>query len=89
MRCDPDGFRPRIGHRGADLHGVAALAAARLGLIALLLSLAATLPGLAAVPVEEPRLLHCTELVHVAHPTAVARQSADLLVTPAGGARVT
>lgn len=87
--CRTDGFRPRIGHRGADLHGLAALAAAGLGLTALPLSLAATLPGLTAVPVEEPRLVHRTELVHVAHPTAVARQLADLLVTPAGGPRVT
>ncbi|WP_316746017.1 LysR family transcriptional regulator [Streptomyces sp. MK7] len=88
--CRTDGFRPRISHRGTDLYGLAALAAAGLGLTALPLSLAATLPGLTAVPVEEPRLVHRTELVHVTRPTAVARQLADLLVTEAaGGARIT
>ncbi|MER6984904.1 LysR substrate-binding domain-containing protein, partial [Streptomyces carpinensis] len=78
--CRTDGFRPRIRHRGTDLHGLAALAAAGLGLTALPLSPAATLPGLTAVPVDEPRLVHRTELVHAVHPTATARQLAGLLV---------
>ncbi|MFJ9413734.1 LysR substrate-binding domain-containing protein [Streptomyces sp. NPDC101227] len=78
--CRTDGFRPRIRHRGTDLHGLAALAAAGHGLAVLPLSLAATLPGVTAVPVEEPRLVHRTELVHAAHPTDAAQQLADLLL---------
>jgi DNA-binding transcriptional LysR family regulator len=77
--CRTDGFRPRIRHSGTDLTGLAALAAADHGLTALPMSLAATLPGVTAVPVEEPRLVHRTELVHAAHPSDAARQLADLL----------
>ncbi|WP_344293305.1 LysR family transcriptional regulator [Streptomyces synnematoformans] len=77
--CRTDGFRPRIRHRGTDLHGLASLTAADLGLTALPLPLAATFPGITAVPVEEPRLVHRTELIHTAHPTATAQQLADLI----------
>ncbi|WP_323185453.1 LysR family transcriptional regulator [Kitasatospora sp. NBC_01287] len=77
--CRADGFHPRIRHRGTDLHGLAALAAAGHGLVALPLPLAAALPGVAAVPVAEPRLVHRTELLHPAEPTAAARRLADLL----------
>ncbi|MGD3108801.1 LysR family transcriptional regulator [Streptomyces sp. YGL11-2] len=77
--CRADGFRPRIRHRGTDLHGLAALAAAGHGLAALPLPVAAALPGVAAVPVAEPRLVHRTELVHPANPTAPARQLAGLI----------
>ncbi|WP_335932441.1 LysR family transcriptional regulator [Streptomyces sp. PTD5-9] len=77
--CRTDGFRSRIRHRGTDLHGLAALGAAGHGLTALPLPLAATLPGLAAVPVEEPRLVHRTELVHTVHPTETAQRLAGLL----------
>ncbi|MBB4921066.1 LysR family transcriptional regulator [Kitasatospora kifunensis] len=89
--CRADGFRPRIRHRGTDLHGLAALAAAGHGLAALPLPLAAALPGLAAVPVAEPRLVHRTELIHPANPTDAARQLADLVTdrqsTPGDGRR--
>ncbi|MFI6764699.1 LysR family transcriptional regulator [Streptomyces sp. NPDC050355] len=77
--CRTDGFRPRIRHRGTDLLGLAALAAAGHGLTALPLPLAATLPDVTAVPVAEPRLVHRTELLHAAHPTDTARQLAELL----------
>ncbi len=77
--CRTDGFRPRVRHRGTDLHGLASLTAADLGLTALPLPLAATFPGITAVPVEEPRLVHRTELIHTAHPTAAAQQLADLI----------
>lgn len=70
---------PRIRHRGTDLHGLAALAAAGHGLTALPLPLAATLPAVAAVPVAAPRLVHRTELIHPTLPTDTARRLADLL----------
>ncbi|MFD7661822.1 LysR family transcriptional regulator [Streptomyces sp. NPDC059788] len=76
--CRTDGFRPRIRHRGTDLHGLAALAAAGHGLAALPLPLAATLAG-TAVPVQSPRLAHRTELVHPADPTDPASRLADLI----------
>ncbi|MFF7635119.1 LysR family transcriptional regulator [Kitasatospora sp. NPDC008050] len=77
--CRADGFRPRIRHRGTDLHGLAALAAAGHGLAVLPLSLAASLPGIAAVPVAEPRLVHRTELIHPAVPADAAGRLAGLL----------
>ncbi|MFJ5677745.1 LysR family transcriptional regulator [Streptomyces sp. NPDC093097] len=77
--CRTEGFRPRIRHRGTDLHGLAALAAAGHGLAALPLPLAAALPGIAAVPVGRPRLVHRTELVHPVNPSGPASQLADLI----------
>ncbi|MFF2811394.1 LysR substrate-binding domain-containing protein [Streptomyces sp. NPDC058000] len=77
--CRTEGFRPRIRHRGTDLHGLAALTAAGHGLAALPLPVAAALPGIAAVPVDDPRLVHRTELIHPVNPTAPARQLADLI----------
>ncbi|MCY0931582.1 LysR family transcriptional regulator [Streptomyces sp. H27-H1] len=77
--CNGDGFHPRIRHLGTDPHGLAALAAAGHGLAALPLSLAAALPGVTAVPVRAPRLVHRTELLHPADPTAPARRLAGLL----------
>ncbi|MEU5209994.1 LysR family transcriptional regulator [Streptomyces sp. NPDC020742] len=76
--CRTDGFRPRVRHRGTDLHGLGALAAAGHGLAALPRPLAAALGG-AVVPVAEPRLVHRTELVHPAHPSGPARQLVELL----------
>ncbi|WP_274917720.1 LysR family transcriptional regulator [Streptomyces sp. WZ-12] len=77
--CRTEGFRPRLRHRGTDLHGLAALVAAGHGLAALPWSMAAMLPGVTAVPVAEPRLVHRTELVHPVHPSAPARQLVDLV----------
>ncbi|MER8031634.1 LysR family transcriptional regulator [Streptomyces bauhiniae] len=77
--CRVDGFRPHIRHRGTDLHGLAALAAAGHGLAVLPLPLAASLPGVAAVAVSEPRLVHRTEVIHPASPTDAARQLARLV----------
>ncbi len=85
--CRTEGFRPRVRHRGTDLYGLAALAAAGLGLAALPLPLAATLPGVTAVPADEPRLVHRTELVHTAHPTEPARQLVDLIAGRTATAR--
>ncbi|CAM5426178.1 hypothetical protein SAVIM338S_02394 [Streptomyces avidinii] len=73
------GFLPRIRHLGTDVHGLAALAAAGHGLAALPRTLAATLPGVTAVPVRAPRLVHRTELLHPADPTAPARHLAGLI----------
>ncbi|MFE2286089.1 LysR family transcriptional regulator [Streptomyces sp. NPDC059443] len=77
--CHTDGFHPRIRHRGTDPHGLAALAAAGHGLTSLPLSLATALPGVTAVPVRAPRLVHRTELLHPAGPTEQARQLIGLL----------
>ncbi|WP_405533007.1 LysR family transcriptional regulator [Streptomyces avidinii] len=82
--CGADGFRPRFRHLGTDIHGLAALAAADHGLAVLPLPLAATLPGVTAVPVRHPRLVHRTELLHPADPCAPARRLAHLL-TDRGG----
>lgn len=78
--CRTDGFPSRIRHRGTDLFGLAALAAAGHGLAALPLSSATALPAVAAVPISAPRLIHRTELVHPANPTSPARQLIDLIL---------
>ncbi|WP_438483977.1 LysR family transcriptional regulator [Streptomyces sp. S186] len=82
--CRTEGFGPRLRHRGTDLYGLAALAAAGHGLAALPLSVATTLPGVAAVPVSAPRLVHRTELVHPVNPTATARKLTELITVRAG-----
>lgn len=76
--CRTDGFRPRIRHRGTDLHALAALATTGHGLAALPLPLATTLGG-TAVPVAEPRLVHRTEAVHAANPSGMTQQLAELI----------
>ncbi|MEV6575773.1 LysR family transcriptional regulator [Streptomyces sp. NPDC051577] len=78
--CRADGFPSRLRHRGTDLLGLAALAAAGHGLAVLPLSLATALPAVVAVPIRVPRLIHRTELVHPANPTAAARQLIDRLL---------
>ncbi|MER5778094.1 LysR family transcriptional regulator [Streptomyces sp. NPDC002039] len=78
--CRADGFTSRIRHRGTDLFGLAALAAAGHGLAALPLSSATALPAVAAVRIGAPRLIHRTELVHPANPTAPVRQLIDLIL---------
>ncbi len=80
--CRADGFLPRVRHRGTDVHGLATLAAAGHGLTALPLPLATTLAG-AAVPVDTPRLVHRTELIHPATPTDLVRHLAGLLTRSA------
>ncbi|WP_236047640.1 LysR substrate-binding domain-containing protein [Streptacidiphilus fuscans] len=82
--CRADGFRHRIRHRGTDLLGLAALAAAGHGLTALPLPLATALPDLAAVPVAAPRLVHRTELLHPAEPATAVRTLAELLTGAQG-----
>ncbi|WP_371615668.1 LysR family transcriptional regulator [Streptomyces sp. NBC_00454] len=77
--CGAGGFLPRIRHLGTDVHGLAALASAGHGLAALPRSLAATLPGVTAVQVRAPRLVHRTELLHPAGPTGPARRLAALI----------
>jgi DNA-binding transcriptional LysR family regulator len=59
-----DGFRPAVRYAGTDPAGVLALAAAGHGLALLPLPLADNAPGLAAVPLAAPRLVHRTELLH-------------------------
>ncbi|MBP2037709.1 LysR family transcriptional regulator [Streptomyces avidinii] len=85
--CGADGFRPRFRHLGTDIHGLAALAAADHGLAVLPLPLAAALPGVTAVPVRHPRLVHRTELLHPADPSTPARRLTGLL-THRDGSRV-
>ncbi|NUR94136.1 MAG: LysR family transcriptional regulator [Kribbellaceae bacterium] len=76
-----DTLRPAFTYNGSDLHTLQALIAAGHGL-AILPRSAATAPGLAAVPLTTPRLVHRTELLH-GHLTAPAAQAlATALSTP-------
>ncbi|WFB10691.1 LysR family transcriptional regulator [Streptomyces sp. LX-29] len=59
-----DGFRARVRYEGADPHGLLALVAAGHGLALLPADAVDRAPGLAAVPLAAPRLVHRTELLH-------------------------
>ncbi len=69
-----DGFRPALRYEGADIRALAALAAAQHGLTAVPRPAAAGLPGVIAVPVSWPPLVHRTELLH----TTLTGPAADL-----------
>ncbi|MGP3969588.1 LysR family transcriptional regulator [Streptomyces sp. 6N223] len=78
-----EGFRPAVRYAGADPAGVLALAAAGHGLALLPLPLAEGAPGLAAVPVAAPRLVHRVELLLGGAPTDPAAALAERLELPA------
>ncbi|MGW6914136.1 LysR family transcriptional regulator [Kitasatospora sp. NPDC054939] len=59
-----DGYRPAAVYRGGDVRGLLVLVAAGHGLTVLPQPAAAGAPGVVAVPVRTPRLVHRTELVH-------------------------
>jgi DNA-binding transcriptional LysR family regulator len=71
------GFRVALHYEGTDLHTLTSLAAAGRGLTLLPRSMATGVPGTAAVPVTDPRVVHRTELVH----TGALRGAAARLVT--------
>ncbi|KUJ68737.1 LysR family transcriptional regulator [Streptomyces albus subsp. albus] len=57
-------FRAVLAYQGTDVHGLLALAAAGHGLVLLPHTLAEAAPGIVAVPLTAPRLVHRVELVH-------------------------
>jgi len=59
-----DGFRPLLRYDGADVAALLALVAAGHGLAVLPRTALDEAPGVAAVPLTEPRVVHRTELVH-------------------------
>lgn len=71
-----DGFRPSLTCEGGDLGPLVDLVAAGHGLALLPAGLAAGHPGLAEVPVREPRIVHRTELLH---PRTTDRASASFI----------
>ncbi|WP_406006157.1 LysR family transcriptional regulator [Streptomyces sp. NBC_00637] len=75
------GFRPALRYDGTDVRALTALVAAGHGLTLLPRSVAAGLPGTAAVPVTAPRVVHRTELVYAGTPSGAARTLVDALST--------
>ncbi|WP_055549637.1 LysR family transcriptional regulator [Streptomyces sp. NBRC 110028] len=58
------GFRPSLTYEGTDVSALLAVAAAGHGLALLPHAAAKHAPGLAAIPLTAPRLIHRTELLH-------------------------
>lgn len=77
-----DGFRPALRYQGTDLRTLAALVAAQHGLSVLPGSAVAGLPGITAVPVAWPPLVHRSELLHI---TALSPHAAALAAELTGG----
>ncbi|MDQ0307680.1 DNA-binding transcriptional LysR family regulator [Kitasatospora herbaricolor] len=73
------GFRPATRYPGTDLSGLLTLVAAGHGLAVLPQAVLAGVPGVLAVPVREPRLVHRTELVRGSLPEGPAALLARLL----------
>ncbi|MFE6749687.1 LysR family transcriptional regulator [Kitasatospora purpeofusca] len=74
-----EGYRPAARYLGTDVRGLLVLVAAGHGLALLPAAALAGTPGVAAVPVRAPRLVHRTELVHGALPEGPAALLARLL----------
>ncbi|WP_020125299.1 LysR family transcriptional regulator [Streptomyces sp. 303MFCol5.2] len=75
------GFRPALRYHGTDLRVLTALVAAGHGLTLLPRSVAAGVPGTAAVPVTGPRVVHRIELVYAGMPSGAARTLVEALST--------
>lgn len=73
------GFRPALRYEGTDVHTLTALTAAGHGLTLLPRPAATGVPGTAAVPVTDPRVVHRTELLYAGAPTGAAAAVADAL----------
>ncbi|CAL9590911.1 LysR family transcriptional regulator [Streptomyces sp. enrichment culture] len=84
--CGGHGFVPSLRYDGTDLRVLTALAAAGHGLTLLPQTLAAGVPGTAAVPLVEPRVVHRTDLVLAGTPRGAAARAAEALVGRAEGA---
>lgn len=78
-----DGFRPSLRYDGADLTMLGSLVAAQHGLAVLPRAAAAAMPGITAVPVTWPPLVHRTELLHIAL-SGPAEQFAAALLAASG-----
>lgn len=74
------GFRPALRYEGADVHGLLTLAGAGHGLTLLPHAVAEQAPGVVAVPLTAPRLVHRVELVHRAALDGPAATVAELTV---------
>ncbi|MFF0587330.1 LysR family transcriptional regulator [Streptomyces sp. NPDC003781] len=74
-----DGFGVQFTYTGTDIRGLSLLVAAGAGLTTAALSAAADLPGLTAVPITEPRIVHRTELLHPRTPTSPVLELVETL----------
>ncbi|PBC80340.1 DNA-binding transcriptional regulator, LysR family [Streptomyces sp. 2112.3] len=74
-----DGFGHQLTYTGTDIRGLSVLVAAGAGLTVAALPAAGELPGIVAVPITEPRLVHRTELLHPRTPTTPAAELVDTL----------
>ncbi|MFG3256518.1 LysR family transcriptional regulator [Streptomyces sp. NPDC048172] len=74
-----DGFGPQLAYAGADFRGLCALVAAGGGLAAAAREAARGVPGVVAVPLSAPRLVHRVEVLHPRTPTAPAAGLAEAL----------
>lgn len=74
-----DGFRPAARYLGTDVRGLLALVASGHGLAVLPAPALDGAPGVVAVPVRAPRLVHRTELLHGSLPDGPAAELARLL----------
>ncbi|MFI0900679.1 LysR family transcriptional regulator [Streptomyces sp. NPDC020983] len=78
-----EGFRAALRYDGADVRGLLALCAAGHGLAVLPAAALAGAPGVHAVPVAAPRLVHRTEILHATSPAEpVALLAAALRAAP-------
>ncbi|MFI8192092.1 LysR family transcriptional regulator [Streptomyces sp. NPDC085946] len=77
-----DGFGHRLTYEGSDFEALGALVAAGAGLTTAALGRARGVPGVTAVPLSSPRLVHRTELLHPRVPTAPAAELAAALGRP-------
>ncbi|MEU6665420.1 LysR family transcriptional regulator [Streptomyces sp. NPDC046727] len=73
-------FRPALRYEGTDVRTLTALAAAGHGLTLLPHSAATGVPGTAAVPLTDPRLVHRTELIHGGAPAGAAAEVTERLL---------
>lgn len=78
-----DGFRAALRYEGTDVRGLLALTAAGHGLAALPRPALDGVPGVCAVPVTSPRLVHRTEVLHGTAPGGPAALLAAALMAAA------
>ncbi|WP_432093468.1 LysR family transcriptional regulator [Streptomyces sp. bgisy100] len=74
-----DGFGHQLLYTGVDISGLGALVAAGGGLAVLPSPVAAGLPGITAVPISAPRIVHRVEVLHPRGTTGPAAELADML----------
>ncbi|MCM2390439.1 LysR family transcriptional regulator [Streptomyces albipurpureus] len=74
-----DGFGHQLTYTGTDIRGLSVLVAAGAGLTTAALPAAKDLPGIAAIPITEPRIVHRTELLHPRTPTSPTAELLDAL----------